>query len=87
MARCLVLHPEDNVAVALEPIAGGTKAQLSNGKEITAIDEIPFAHKIAIASMEPGALVRKYGEIIGEATASIALGQHVHVHNIKSRRA
>jgi altronate dehydratase small subunit len=30
--------------------------------------------------------VVKYGEIIGRATADIAKGEHVHVHNIESLR-
>ena len=87
MARCVVLHPDDNVAVALEPVAAGDKVKLSDGREIVAIDAIPFAHKIAIASMEQGSDVLKYGEVIGGAVSGIQVGQHVHIHNIKSRRA
>lgn len=87
MARCLVLNPEDNVAVAVEPVAAGDRVQLSNGEEITAVNDIPFAHKIAIRAMGPGTPVRKYGEVIGETTRAIAVGEHVHVQNIRSLRA
>jgi SAF domain len=31
--------------------------------------------------------VRKYGEVIGIATTAIARGTHVHVQNLRSRRA
>ena len=87
MPWCTVLHPEDNVAVALEPVSSGDRLPLSDGREIVAEDAIPFAHKVAIAPIPAGGEVRKYGEVIGEATSDIEVGQLVHVHNIKSRRA
>lgn len=80
------MHPEDDVAVAVESVNPGDAVQLSNGKEIVALSVIPFAHKIAIRSLEPGTPVRKYGEVIGAATKGIAVGEHVHIHNIKSLR-
>ncbi len=86
MARCVVLHPNDSVAVALEPVGRGDSVKLSDGREIVALDAIPFAHKMAIAPMVQGGDVRKYGEVIGEAVIDIQIGQHVHIHNIRSRR-
>ncbi len=86
MARCIVLHQKDNVAVAVDQIAPGEVADLSIGGCVRVLDEIPFAHKIAISPITKGDLVFKYGEIIGEATDDIAVGQHVHVHNIRSLR-
>ena len=86
MARCMVMHPQDDVAVALEDVAPGDTVRLSDGREIVARDAIPFAHKIAIRPLAQGVPVRKYGEVIGAATMAIAVGEHVHVHNIKSLR-
>jgi altronate dehydratase len=87
MPRCLILHPDDDVAVAVEAVAAGDTVQLSDGREIKALEAVPFAHKIAIRALQPGAEVRKYGEVIGAATKEIVVGQHVHVQNIKSLRA
>ncbi|MHB8156672.1 MAG: UxaA family hydrolase [Desulfocucumaceae bacterium] len=86
MAKCLVLDVKDNVAVAVGPVAEGETLELSNGKTIVSLGEVPFAHKIAIAKMVRGDWVFKYGEVIGEATRDISPGEHVHVHNIRSLR-
>jgi altronate dehydratase len=87
MSRILVLDSSDNAAVALEPLTKGDSVVLPDGDKITALDPIPFAHKIAIAALEEKAAVLKYGEVIGSATRAIAPGEHVHVHNIRSQRS
>jgi hypothetical protein len=43
-----------------------------------------MAHKIARRAIATGETLRKYGMPIGIATADIAPGAHVHVHNIRS---
>jgi (2R)-sulfolactate sulfo-lyase subunit alpha len=47
---------------------------------------IPIGHKIALTDIKKGATVRKYGQDIGKAVADIAKGEHVHVHNLKTKR-
>lgn len=86
MAKCLVLNQKDNLAVAVDQVMSGELVELSNGEKLKALNEVPFAHKIAIKSISRGEKVFKYGEVIGEATANISAGQHVHVHNIRSLR-
>ncbi len=86
----LLLDPRDTVAVALVPLSPGTTVEVRCGAEtVRAVAEtlVPFGHKIAVASMEAGGPVIKYGEVIGFATAPIHPGQHVHVHNVRSDRA
>lgn len=73
------LHPDDNVVVAAGRIAKGTKVV---GEGTLARDTIPMGHKIATQPISAGETVRKYGQVIGAATADIAPGQHVHVHNL-----
>jgi altronate hydrolase len=73
------LHPDDNVVVAAARIAKGARVE---GEGIVACDTIPVGHKIATRPISAGATVRKYGQVIGAATADIAAGQHVHVHNL-----
>lgn len=83
VAPLLVLAAEDDVAVSLRAIARGERLGCEVG-EIVATDEIPFAHKIALRPIAAGTAVRKFGVPIGRATADIAPGAWVHVHNIAS---
>ncbi len=86
----LLLDPQDDVAVALRPLASGETVRIRAGAEsrtVTTCADIPMAHKLALHAMATGRPVHKYGEVIGEARGPIAAGDHVHVHNLTSRRA
>ncbi len=71
------IHPADNVAVALRKIPAGTQFE-----GITAKVDIPQGHKMALADLENGAQVVKYGFSIGHTTAAISSGEWVHTHNM-----
>ena len=73
------IHPKDNVAVALRPIPAGTVFE-----GVTAKQDIPQGHKMALAGLKEQDQVVKYGFSIGHATASIAPGEWVHTHNMKT---
>ena len=73
------IHPTDNVAVALKALPAGT---VFDG--FTARQDIPQGHKMALSAMESGDQVVKYGFSIGHATATIAPGDWVHTHNMKT---
>ena len=77
------IHQDDNVAVALRPIAAGEHMEVG-GVSITAAEEIPQGHKFAIKPIKKGEEVIKYGFRIGFAQADIAPGQWVHIHNLKT---
>ncbi len=86
----LVLQPADDVAVALRDLAvGETVVVRRDGKleRATLREAIALGHKFALHALAAGAVVRKYGERIGTASANIAPGMHVHVHNLVSARA
>ncbi|WP_243239310.1 UxaA family hydrolase [Sulfobacillus harzensis] len=83
--RVLLIHPNDTVAVALDPIQAGTSISIA-GIEISVRDDIPFGHKVAIRDLEAGDWVIKYGEKIGVASQPIHSGEHVHTHNLESSR-
>lgn len=53
---------------------------------VRAAEDIPMGHKLAIRPMDDGGAVIKYGVAIGRAIAPIGMGEHVHVHNVKTRR-
>lgn len=78
------LHPSDSVAIALVPLTSG-ETICGESFELSLINDVPAGHKFAIKALEPGDVVMKYGAEIGSATNSIAVGEHVHVHNIKTR--
>ena len=48
--------------------------------------DVPFGHKFALGPIAVGGEIRKYGVVVAQATQAIAGGEHVHVHNIESRR-
>ncbi len=48
--------------------------------------DIPIGHKLAIKALSQDDTVIKYGVDIGRVVAPIALGEHAHVHNIKTKR-
>jgi altronate hydrolase len=73
------LHPSDNVVVAARRVAPGTRIA-SEG--VVTQQNIPSGHKIATQAVARGDAVRKYGQVIGVATADIAPGAHVHVQNL-----
>jgi altronate hydrolase len=77
------IHPKDTVAVALRAIPAGAKLRVGSA-DITALQEIPPGHKVALVPIPKGTAVIKYGFPIGRATADIPAGSHVHVHNVET---
>ena len=66
------------------------RALRGRGREVVELDigqAVPLGHKLALRDMPAGAMVRKYGEVIGVLTEAVGQGGHVHVHNLRSRRA
>lgn len=87
--RAIRLLSGDQVATVLQPVqAGDTVTVEDSGTTflITAAQDVPFGHKIAVTDLPVGTSVCKYGEVIGVATAAIPLGSHVHEHNLRSLR-
>ena len=83
----LVLHmaADDNVGTAIDDLAASATIPY-NGSRIEVTEDVPFGHKVALVSFEPGDALVKYGEVIGQATESIEPGEWVHTHNAESRR-
>ena len=81
----IAIDESDNVATCLHEIDAGAAVSVMSGKDVltvSATDPIPRGHKIALGEIADGEAIRKYGEVIGKASATIALGQHVHTHNV-----
>ncbi|HEY7639912.1 MAG TPA: altronate dehydratase family protein, partial [Steroidobacteraceae bacterium] len=78
---CYRICAPDDVAVALRDLAAGERIEVE-GAAIDLLDVVPRGHKVALRSLAAGEPVRKYGQVIGRASAPIARGGHVHTHNL-----
>lgn len=85
-ARCLQLHADDNVLVALEDVAPGPISIVGSKypKSIVSVEPVARGHKMALRPMKSGDVVLKYGVPIGFATEPIVAGAWVHTHNCRS---
>jgi len=84
----IVINIKDNVATALKPLKAGSRVSVEvqgHVEKIKLLSDIPMGHKFALKDMEEGEAVIKYGEPIGQSTARISQGEHVHVHNVVSQ--
>lgn len=85
----LLTNDTDTVATALDDLTDGQEATFERAGKVEKIvlrENIPFGHKFALADIQAGDEVLKYGEVIGRATSFIGQGMHVHVHNLESLR-
>jgi (2R)-sulfolactate sulfo-lyase subunit alpha len=88
-----VLHDaDDSVAVVVvEGVEAGMELRgwIMDEDRMTAVtarQDIPIGHKIALRDLAVGDTVVKYGLDMGRVVAPIAAGEHAHVHNIKTKR-
>lgn len=83
MQDFIKINKDDNVAVALKPIAKGTSIDVA-GTMVTTIEDIPQGHKFAIKPVKKGDAVIKYGFRIGYAQEDVEVGGWIHTHNLKT---
>ncbi|TPG52908.1 UxaA family hydrolase [Sphingomonas glacialis] len=81
MPKALLIHPDDTVATLVEHALAGETLTFG-AQQVTALTDTPSGHKVAILPIAKGAPVIKFGFPIGTATADIAVGAHVHSHNL-----
>jgi (2R)-sulfolactate sulfo-lyase subunit alpha len=88
-----VVHDEnDSVGVVVvEGVKAGSKLNgwimdQDRDLQIEARNDIPIGHKLAIRALPKDSTVIKYGVDIGRVVAPIQVGEHAHVHNIKTKR-
>ena len=88
----LVHSPKDNVGVVvIEGLKAGTDmlgvvTEKDTTTRLTSRHDIPIGHKVALTDLKAGDTVMKYGEDIGKMIADARKGEHVHVHNLKTKR-
>lgn len=82
-SRVLILAPGDNVAIAKTDIPAGTALTVM-GKSVKLAAKMEVGHKFAFVPVRKGETIVKYGAPIGVATADIAPGESMHLHNVTS---
>ena len=87
METVTIIHgsPKDNVVTCCSPISCGDTVTIGAAL-VTAAENIPIYHKMALCNIMAGEIVYKYGQPIGIASQDILAGQHVHVQNLESDR-
>ncbi len=91
MIHFLVHDKKDSVGVAVVDVKAG---QTLEGRDLStnaplkakALMDIPLGHKFALHDLKVGDTALKYGCEIGRVVQPIKAGEHVHVHNLKTKR-
>ena len=88
----LVHHDGDNVGVVVvEGLKAGTEmlcviTETNKDFKLKVNSEVPIGHKVALVDFKSGDSVIKYGQDIGKIVDKVSKGDHVHVHNLKTKR-
>ncbi|MGR3755698.1 MAG: UxaA family hydrolase [Tranquillimonas sp.] len=88
----LVHDHDDNVGVVVvEGLSAGTEMLCvvtsdNSDFRLKAQMDIPIGHKVALKELSQGDTVIKYGEDIGKMVGPAKTGEHVHTHNLKTKR-
>jgi (2R)-sulfolactate sulfo-lyase subunit alpha len=89
--KVLIHNHGDCVGVATDDISKGedvTCVFMDRREEmrVRSRDDIPLGHKMALTMISAKDKVIEYGATIGVATSKIEVGEHVHIHNLRSLR-
>src|SRR5438105_10896475 len=88
--KFLIHHEGDDVAVAVQDVepGEGEAVYIDSDRAVTiqVTEAIPLGHKVALVDLGEGEEVIEYGVRIGLTRQPIKVGQHVHVHNVRSAR-
>ena len=84
MKTFIKIHEKDNVLVALTDLKTGEIIEV-DGRILQVRADISKGHKIAIQQISKDENVIKYGLPIGYVLEDVEAGDHVHVHNAKTK--
>ncbi|MBO0829318.1 MAG: UxaA family hydrolase [Streptosporangiales bacterium] len=80
----------DSVGVAVRDLSPG---RITGGfldgtaaPDFELLEPVPLGHKFAMTDIADGADVVEYGVRVGLASRAVKVGEHVHVHNMRSAR-
>ena len=93
MKTHLIIHdPQDCVGVVVtekvQPNEQLNAWVMDNDEtvRVEAKNEVLLGHKVALKDLDVGDTIIKYGNDIGKVVQKIRKGEHVHVHNVKTKR-
>lgn len=89
-ATAIRLNAADTVAVLVQAVRRGETVYITGPQaplSLTALEDIPRYHKIALRACAAGQKPSRNGIPIGVARAAIAAGAWVHTHNLVSAYA
>jgi (2R)-sulfolactate sulfo-lyase subunit alpha len=93
MSIDFVVHEADDSVgvVVVEGIQAGQELTgwvMQENQTITCqvSDSIPIGHKLAVRDLAEGDAIMKYNVDIGRVIKPIKKGEHLHVHNAKTKR-
>ena len=88
----LVHHNGDNVGVVVvEGLKKGTEmlcvvTEDDSDFKLKVNHDVPIGHKVALVDFGKDDTVIKYGQDIGRIVEASKKGDHIHVHNLKTKR-
>ena len=88
----LVHNRSDNVGVVVvEDLKAGTEmfgviTEDNSSFQLVTRADVPIGHKVALRDLKAGDTAVKYGEDVGKIVADVRMGEHVHTHNMKTKR-
>lgn len=85
MKKLLILNPNDNVAVATVNLPAQTVVEVKN-KKIVINNDVPVGNKVALANLQSGANIIKFGQPIGHLTADVIPGSLVNKQNLATNQ-
>ena len=81
LRKSMMIDPRDSVAMVLEDSLKGDVIRTPRG-EITLLEDVEFAHKVAVVPLKKGDPVIKYREEIGYMLEDAPAGTWIHNHNM-----
>ena len=75
------MHPADNVAIVAND--GGLPAGTVFADGLTLVDKVPQGHKVALADLAEGDVVRRYNVVIGYASRALPRGSWVNEQTLR----
>jgi altronate hydrolase len=80
--KVLMIHPKDNVIVALDNLAANETVSYK-GIDYQLVEEIPAKHKFFIADLPAGAEIIMYGVLVGKAQKEVQKGSRMSTENTR----
>ncbi len=82
-SKFVLLNNADNVLICCQPTNLGETVDIDE-QQYSLPTDIDVGHKISRENLIAGQKIIRYGVPIGSATSNIVIGEHIHLHNMKS---